>query len=143
MTDQATTEHAGEEGTPALPVSARRLFASDREATIVTIDPDGAPQASLVWMAFDGGDLVFGVEEHRRKVRNLRRDPRVTVVVHDDERTADGVADGLVQYLTVRGRATLLGQGSRTSSPRSWTPSLGATSALTSTPSGTAAPKRG
>ncbi|WP_083731302.1 MULTISPECIES: TIGR03618 family F420-dependent PPOX class oxidoreductase [Protofrankia] len=111
MTGQATTEHSDGKGMPALPASARRLFASDREATVVTIDPDGTPQASLVWMALDRGSLVFGVEEHRRKVRNLRRDPRVTVIIHDNERTADGVADGLTQYLTVRGRATLLGPG--------------------------------
>jgi PPOX class probable F420-dependent enzyme len=90
-----------------LPPSARRLFASDRHATVVTVNPDGTAQVSMVWIGLDGNDLIFGAEQRRRKIRNLRRDPTVTAVVQDTERAANG----LVQYLTVRGRATITGPG--------------------------------
>jgi PPOX class probable F420-dependent enzyme len=89
----------------AVPASARRLFESDRHATVVTVGPGGEPQVSLVWIELDGDELVFGVEERKARVRNVRRDPRVTVVVED---TDDGPS-GLRQYLTVHGRAKVVG----------------------------------
>ena len=90
-----------------LPSSARRLFGSDRHATVITINPDGTPQVSMVWISLDGDDLVFGAEQRRRKIQNLRRDPTVAVLVEDTERAANG----LVQYLTVRGRSKIIGPG--------------------------------
>ncbi|WP_113698877.1 TIGR03618 family F420-dependent PPOX class oxidoreductase [Nonomuraea lactucae] len=90
-----------------IPKEARRLFEGSAHATVVTANPDGSPQASLVWMRVEGDDLVFGAEERRRKVANLRRDPRVTVLVQDDR----DHAIGLVQHLTVTGRASVEGPG--------------------------------
>ena len=54
-------------------------------ATVATIDPDGGPQTSVVWIGLDDGDLVFSATEDRRKVRNLRRDPRLSVSITDAE----------------------------------------------------------
>lgn len=90
-----------------LPDSVRELFERDLHATVVTLEPDGSPQASLVWMRVEDDELVFGAEEGRRKVANLRRDPRVTVVVQDDR----AHAIGLRQHLTVTGRASIVGPG--------------------------------
>ncbi|WP_037067096.1 TIGR03618 family F420-dependent PPOX class oxidoreductase [Pseudonocardia acaciae] len=90
-----------------LPPSARRLFERDLHATVVTTNPDGTPQVSLVWVELDGDDIVFGAEGWRRKVQNLRRDPVAAVIVQDTCR-AD---NGLVRFLTVRGRATIDGPG--------------------------------
>lgn len=87
-----------------LPPSAHRLFETDRCATMVTINADSSPQVSLMWISRDGDDLVFGVDGHRAKVRNLRRDPRVTVLIQDD---ID--AGGLRQHLIAHGTVTFDG----------------------------------
>jgi PPOX class probable F420-dependent enzyme len=88
-----------------LPESTYRLFEGDRHATVVTINPDGSPQASLIWIARDGDELVFGVENRRLKTRNLRRDPRITLLIEDDRDSEIG----LRQYLVVRGTVTFEG----------------------------------
>ncbi|GAA3140703.1 PPOX class probable F420-dependent enzyme [Kribbella aluminosa] len=91
-----------------LPESSFRLFDEPKDVTMITIDPDGSPQAALVWVGRDGDDLLIGVEEKHRKTRNLRRDPRITLVVQDDRISPRG----LTQYLVVRGTARLDGPGS-------------------------------
>ncbi|WP_350280678.1 PPOX class F420-dependent oxidoreductase [Kribbella sp. HUAS MG21] len=90
-----------------LPESTHRLFEEPKDVTMVTIDPDGAPHASLVWVGRDGDDLLIGVEEKHRKTRNLRRDPRITLILQDDRVSTRG----LTQYLVVRGTVTLDGPG--------------------------------
>ena len=65
-------------------------------ATIVTLIPDGSPQASVVWIDSDGENVVFNTAEGRLKTNNMRRDPRVAIVVTH--------ADNAFQQLTVRGR---------------------------------------
>ncbi|GAA1135511.1 hypothetical protein GCM10009630_37920 [Kribbella jejuensis] len=86
-----------------LPESTYRLFDEPKDATMITIDPDGSPQAALVWVGRDGDELLIGVEQKHRKTRNLRRDPRITLVVQDDRISPRG----LTQYLVVRGTAKL------------------------------------
>ncbi|TDD12321.1 TIGR03618 family F420-dependent PPOX class oxidoreductase [Nonomuraea deserti] len=93
--------------TQKLSPAADRLLEADRCATFVTVNADGSPHVSLMWISRDGDDLVFGVEQHRVKVRNLRRDPRITVLVEDD-RDAE---HGLRQHLIVRGTVTFEGPG--------------------------------
>lgn len=90
-----------------LPVSSHRLFDAARHATFVTTNADGTPHVSLMWISRDGDDLVFGVEGHRRKTANLRRDPHVTVMVEDTEDSPQG----LRQHLVVRGTVTFDGPG--------------------------------
>ncbi|MEV7093490.1 PPOX class F420-dependent oxidoreductase [Amycolatopsis sp. NPDC051045] len=61
----------------------RALIDGKNFATVATLDPDGGPQTSVIWIGLDDGDLVFSATEDRRKVRNLRRDPRVSVSITD------------------------------------------------------------
>ncbi|MEV6647231.1 PPOX class F420-dependent oxidoreductase [Amycolatopsis sp. NPDC051371] len=61
----------------------RALIDGKNFATVATIDPDGGPQTSVVWVGLDDGDLVFSATEDRRKVRNLRRDPRLGISITD------------------------------------------------------------
>ncbi|MEV6410696.1 TIGR03618 family F420-dependent PPOX class oxidoreductase [Kribbella sp. NPDC051718] len=84
-----------------LPESTHRLFATDNHAVLVTVDADGSPQASLVWAERDGDQVLIGMEGYQRKAANLRRDPRVTVIIEDDQPSRRGLA----QYLVIRGRA--------------------------------------
>ncbi len=70
---------------------------------LITIDPDGRPQVSLVWAGVDGDEIVIGHQAERRKVHNIRRDDRVALSMlagGKDER-------GLDTYLVVHGRATV------------------------------------
>lgn len=89
----------------ALPASTHRLFDTDKHVTLVTIDADGSPQASMVWAERDGDQVLIGFESYHRKTRNLRRDPRVTLIIQDDQPSDRG----LVQYLVIRGTVVLEG----------------------------------
>jgi PPOX class probable F420-dependent enzyme len=90
-----------------IPETAYRLFEQPKDVTIITVDPDGSPQASLVWAERDGDDLVMGLQAPHRKTRNLLRDPRVTLLIQDDQVSSRGIT----QYLVVRGTAKLEGPG--------------------------------
>ncbi|MER8003334.1 MULTISPECIES: PPOX class F420-dependent oxidoreductase [unclassified Streptomyces] len=70
---------------------------------IATIQPDGSPQVSPVWVKRDGDDLLISTTVGRRKEQNLRRDPRVSVVVQP--------ADSPYTYAEIRGSATLTTDG--------------------------------
>ncbi|MEU4683639.1 PPOX class F420-dependent oxidoreductase [Streptomyces xinghaiensis] len=54
-------------------------------ASVATIQPDGSPQVSVVWVKRDGDDVLISTTVGRRKEKNLRRDPRISVVVTDPE----------------------------------------------------------
>ena len=64
-----------------------------------TVQPDGSPQMSPVWVKRDGEQLLFSTTADRRKKLNLDRDPRVTVVVMDPEQP--------YEYAEIRGTAEL------------------------------------
>ncbi|WP_410655802.1 PPOX class F420-dependent oxidoreductase [Amycolatopsis sp. lyj-112] len=68
-----------------LPEPVRELVDGKNFATVATLDADGGPQTSVIWVGVDGGDLVFSATEDRLKVRNLRRDPRASVSITDAE----------------------------------------------------------
>lgn len=51
-------------------------------ATVVTLMPDGQPQALLTWIDTDGEHLLVNTEPQRQRARNVERDPRVTVLIH-------------------------------------------------------------
>ncbi|HXV34343.1 MAG TPA: PPOX class F420-dependent oxidoreductase [Gaiellaceae bacterium] len=87
-----------------LPESARALLESDGLAHLVTVNPDGSPQVSIVWVGLDGDDVVSAhLRGEQQKLRNIRRDPRVALSVE-----APGTnALGLREYLVVHGRATI------------------------------------
>ncbi|THA25767.1 PPOX class F420-dependent oxidoreductase [Streptomyces sp. RKND-216] len=70
---------------------------------IATIQPDGSPQVSPVWVKRDGEELLISTTLGRRKTRNLERDPRVTVVVQP--------AEDPYTYAEIRGSVTLTTEG--------------------------------
>jgi PPOX class probable F420-dependent enzyme len=93
--------------TAKLSGQVRRVVTSGRLAHMVTLDPDGGPQVSLVWVGLDGGHIVSGHMGEWRKVQNLRRDPRVALSIEADGRDERG----LDHYLVVRGRAEVVEGG--------------------------------
>jgi len=61
----------------------RELLEARLVGVLTTIEPDGAVHAIPLWYASDGEAIVFATGSGSRKVRNLRRDPRATLVLHD------------------------------------------------------------
>ncbi len=80
----------------ALDEDVVRLARGANVATIVTVMPDGQPQAQLRWIDTDGEHLLVNTEPQRQAARNLLRDPRVTVLLHTAEDDHD--------WAEVRGR---------------------------------------
>ncbi len=66
----------------ALDADAVRLAKGANLATVVTLMPDGQPQALLTWVDTDGEHILVNTEPQRQRSRNVRRDPRVTVLIH-------------------------------------------------------------
>jgi len=60
-----------------------RLLDGKNYAVLATVNPDGSPQTSVIWVGRDGGDVVFSTVEGRVKHRNMVRDPRVSISVID------------------------------------------------------------
>ena len=57
----------------------RELIESGPLCHLATIDPDGSPQVSVVWIGLDGDEIVSGHMSRYQKVRNIERDPRVVL----------------------------------------------------------------
>ena len=66
-----------------------RLAKGPNLATVVTLMPDGQPQALLTWIDTDGDELLVNTEPQRQRARNVARDPRVTVLIHSAESAWD------------------------------------------------------
>jgi PPOX class probable F420-dependent enzyme len=70
---------------------------------MVTLNPDGSPQVTCVWVGCNGDEIVSGHLRASQKVKNVRRDPRVVLSI-----ATDRVNDiGLAEYLVVYGRASI------------------------------------
>jgi PPOX class probable F420-dependent enzyme len=91
-----------------LPESARELIESGSLAHLVTLNADGSPQVTCVWVGLDEDEIVSGhLAADQRKVKNVARDPRVALSI-------EGTLiqpPGLKQYLVVHGRARLVPGG--------------------------------
>ena len=75
----------------ALDPNVQRLARSDNIAVTVTLMPDGQPQALPTWIDTDGDHLLVNTEPQRQKAKNVRRDPRVTVLIVDKANPFDFV----------------------------------------------------
>jgi len=60
-----------------------KLLDGRNYAVLATVNPDGSPQTSAIWVGRDGDDLLFSTVEGRVKHRNMLHDPRVSVTVLD------------------------------------------------------------
>ena len=92
---------------PALPESVRAAVSAGRLAHLVTLNPDGSPQVTCVWVGIEDDELVTAHLGAYRKVTNVRRDPRVTLSLE----TGGTGTHGLPEYLVVYGRARIVEGG--------------------------------
>jgi PPOX class probable F420-dependent enzyme len=81
-----------------LPREVRELIASGRPAHLVTLNPDGSPQVTLVWIGLDGDDVVAGHLPKNRKVTNILRDPRVAISIETDTKSSMELTEYAVLY---------------------------------------------
>jgi PPOX class probable F420-dependent enzyme len=83
--------------------SARAVIESDRPAHLVTLNPDGSPQVTLAWVALDDNDEILIASLRRfRKLRNIERDPRVSLSIEGLGLHPLGLREYLVVYGTAR-----------------------------------------
>lgn len=96
----------------------RRVLESDALAHVATIDPDGTPHVTLAWVGLEGDEVVLGTLGDQRKLRNVRRDPRVTISIATDRTNPMGLREYLVIYgsgrVTEGGAPELLQELART-----------------------------
>jgi PPOX class probable F420-dependent enzyme len=91
-----------------LPASARALVESGAHGHLATVNADGSPQQTVVWVGIEDGELCVPALTPRRKLRNVERDPRVVITFE----SPDGDdATGLRLYLGIRGRARVTDGG--------------------------------
>ena len=77
----------------------RRLLDGRHFAVLATLNPDGGPQTSAMWVGREDDEVLFSTVAGRRKHRNLERDPRLSVTILD--------ADDPYNYVELRGHATI------------------------------------
>jgi PPOX class probable F420-dependent enzyme len=83
---------------------ARALIARPVLASLATLNPDGSPQITPLWVDLDGDDVVFNTEQGRKKARNLEDDGRVAVTIIDPDDQYNVVAfRGTVTDVTTDG----------------------------------------
>ena len=82
-----------------IPASHVDLLTRPIPAVLTTLMPDDQPQSSLMWCDFDGQCARINTTAERRKGRNMRADPRVTLLIVDPDDTS--------RYIEIRGDVQL------------------------------------
>jgi len=86
-----------------IPESARAVLESNALGHLVTINPDGSPQVSVIWVGLDGDEIIAAHIPNNQKVKNIRRDGRVVLSVETDRMNEMG----LTEYLVIKGTARI------------------------------------
>lgn len=88
-----------------IPAPAQALLGSNALAHLITLNPDGTPQVSVVWCGVKDERVLLCTEPTTAKVRNIRREPGVVLSIEDEAHNAAGTQ----QHLVIYGRAEVLG----------------------------------
>src|SRR5262245_50967009 len=84
-----------------IPPHVRAAIEAGPIATITTVAPDGGPQVTMAWIGLEDEEIVIGTMFDQPKLRNLRRDPRVSVSFLPGGMSGFGMA----AYYVLHGRA--------------------------------------
>ena len=85
-----------------IPKTVRQVLEGPALGHFVTLNADGSPQVTCVWVGLDGDELVVGSLGVFQKIKNIRRDPRVAISFETDESNEIGMLHSLVVYGTAR-----------------------------------------
>ena len=88
-----------------LPQPLRTLLEDKAYGHVVTLTTAGRPRVTMVWMDVDGDEVLFNTAEDRRKIQDLRRDPRLLVSVQDPNNPQS--------YAVFHGKARITTDGAR------------------------------
>jgi PPOX class probable F420-dependent enzyme len=86
-----------------IPESARAVLESNALGHLVTINADGSPQVSVIWVGLDGDEIIAAHVPNNQKVKNIRRDGRVVLSIETDRINEMGLAE----YLVITGTARI------------------------------------
>jgi PPOX class probable F420-dependent enzyme len=81
-----------------IPQEVIDLIQSGCPAHLVTLNPDGSPQVTLVWIGLEGDEIVAGHLPRNKKVRNIERDGRVAISLEAGTKSAMGLTEYVVLY---------------------------------------------
>jgi PPOX class probable F420-dependent enzyme len=84
-----------------IPQSIRELLAKGPLAHLTTLNKDGSPQVTVVWVGVENDEFVLGHLALHQKVKNIRRDARVALSLLSDKTNAVGMRE----YVVVHGNA--------------------------------------
>ncbi len=88
----------------AIPDEAKHLFEGKDFAHVATVNPDGSPQVSAVWIGLDGDLITFNTAEGRVKPKNLRNNPSVAISIAGQENPYESlIVQGKVVEITGEG----------------------------------------
>jgi PPOX class probable F420-dependent enzyme len=88
----------------AIPDEAKHLFENKNFAHVATINSDGTPQVSAVWIGIDGDLVTFNTAEGRVKTNNLRNNPNVAIsITNQDNPYENLIVQGKVVEITQDG----------------------------------------
>lgn len=83
-----------------IPADAHDVIDKPNLAHVATVNPDGSPQVTPVWISREGDSLLINTAKGRIKAKNLERDPRVAISIVD--------AENPYNPLVIQGRVTEL-----------------------------------
>jgi len=83
--------------------AVRALIEAGPPAHFVTLNPDGSPQVTIVWIGLEGDEIVAAHLPRNQKVRNISRDQRVAISIETDTKSAMG----FTEYAVIYGKARL------------------------------------
>jgi PPOX class probable F420-dependent enzyme len=81
-----------------IPIKVRELIEAGTPAHLVTLNPDGSPQITVVWVGLDGEEIVVGHLPKNRKVKNIKRDGRVAISLEANSKNSIGLTEYVVLY---------------------------------------------
>ncbi|MEX2655706.1 MAG: PPOX class F420-dependent oxidoreductase [Acidimicrobiia bacterium] len=85
-----------------IPASVRALIEEGRLAHLVTLEPDGSPQVTGIWVGIEDDEIVSAhLSRTQRKLANIRRDPRVALSIA----SGHPGPHGMEPYVVIHGRA--------------------------------------
>jgi len=85
-----------------IPQSLREVIEKGPHAHLTTLNRDGSPQVTVVWVGIEGEEFVMGHLAMHQKVKNVRRDPRVALSLISDKTSAQGMREYVVAYGNAR-----------------------------------------
>jgi PPOX class probable F420-dependent enzyme len=109
----------------ALDPEQARLLTEPNFATVGTLNSDGSPQLSVVWVDWDGEHVLFNTAAGRVKPRNLERDPRASVLVAERGDGYHWVAVSGTASMTTEGADEHIDELARKYTGKGWKPKPG------------------